>query len=442
MLQDGYTGASCFSDVKRRAIPPEHLDGRPFRKHRERRRRVRAEFLCRVDNLSAYDREYGFDAFDVLFGDGKVIIGKHSEVSELAWGKGAFLAGLTREPTAALRVKPQGLFATEAIPLGIHRGAADCLSGDQPIQGNPGIIAGDSSGVCSGSDGDSKFEHFANWRRSLSGLFAIAVDEVFTLVSHAVLDRDASTECLYPLEVSVGDSFAMIEKPVQPFERHVTVYFLIYIEKAVDAFVISGVDPEWPFVGGQQRHNVFQLAFKRRREIGSRLQEVFKIGGRKYEHFACAIAAKEIVALSRTRHFDPARKVFLLLLRFLGEKIVSDAKSQLAALVQLLDDSVILRIVLEAASGVNDAGQAQTVQFTHEMPGGIHLMLGRQFGTFGKSGIKNCRIRARDEQPGRIAFAVVLNFPAGWVGRVLGITTSAESGLVQQGAAIQVQDEY
>ena len=137
MLQDGHTGASGFSDVKRRAIPPEHLDGRPFRKHRERRKRVRAEFLCRVDNLSAYDREYGFDAFNVLFGDGKVIIGKHSEVSELAWGKGAFFAGLTREPTAALRVKPQGFFATEAIPVGIHRDAADCLSSDQPNRGKP-----------------------------------------------------------------------------------------------------------------------------------------------------------------------------------------------------------------------------------------------------------------------------------------------------------------
>src|SRR6266568_6736248 len=131
MLQDGHTGVSGFSDVKRRAIPPEHLDGRPFRKHRERRRRVRAEFLCCVDDLSAYDREYGFDAFDVLVRNGEVVIRKDGEVSELAWGKGAFFAGLTREPTAALRVKPQGFFATEAIPLGIQRGAAGCLSGDQ-----------------------------------------------------------------------------------------------------------------------------------------------------------------------------------------------------------------------------------------------------------------------------------------------------------------------
>src|SRR5439155_26311692 len=122
----------------------------------------------------------------------------------LARGERSFFAALAREPTAPLCVKAERFFAVEAIPFRIQRSAADCLAGDQPIQGNPGVIAGDSSGVCSGSDGNSKFEHFANWRRSLSGLFTIALDEVFTLVSHAVLDRDASTECLYPLEVSVG----------------------------------------------------------------------------------------------------------------------------------------------------------------------------------------------------------------------------------------------
>src|SRR6266851_5584438 len=99
MLQHGYAGANGFSDIEWCAVAAKHFDGRPFRQNRERRRRVRAEFLCRVDNLSAYDREYGFDAFDVLFGDGKVIIGKHSEVSELALRKGALYACFIREPT-------------------------------------------------------------------------------------------------------------------------------------------------------------------------------------------------------------------------------------------------------------------------------------------------------------------------------------------------------
>src|SRR5882724_1516441 len=106
MLRHGHTGASGFGDVKRRAVAAEHLDGRPLRKHRERRRRVRAEFLCCVDDFSAHDSKHGFDAFDVLVRDGEVVIRKDGEVSELAWSKGAFFAALTRKPTAALRVKP------------------------------------------------------------------------------------------------------------------------------------------------------------------------------------------------------------------------------------------------------------------------------------------------------------------------------------------------
>src|SRR5712664_131306 len=158
LMLNRHSSASGFSDDKRRAVAAEHLDGRPFRKHRERRGRVRAEFLCCVDDLSAYDSEYGFDAFDVLVRNGEVVIRKDGEVSELAWGKGAFFAGLTREPTAALRVKPQGLFATEAILVWIQRDAADCLSGDQPIEGNPRVIAGHTCSVCSRANGDSKFE--------------------------------------------------------------------------------------------------------------------------------------------------------------------------------------------------------------------------------------------------------------------------------------------
>ena len=84
----------------------------------------------------------------------------------------------------------------------------------------------------------------------------------------------------------------------------------------------------------------------------------------------------------------------------------------------------------------------RAVQFAHEMARRIHLVLRRQLGTFGQRSVENRGVRTRDEQPGRIAFAVVLNFPARRVGRVLRIAACAQSGLVQQGAAIQVQDEY
>ena len=90
MLQHGHAGASGFSDIQRRPVAAEHLDGRPFRQHRERRRRVRTEFLACMDDFSAHDGKHGFDMFDVLVRNGEIVIRKDGEVSELAWGKGAF----------------------------------------------------------------------------------------------------------------------------------------------------------------------------------------------------------------------------------------------------------------------------------------------------------------------------------------------------------------
>ena len=106
MLQHGHAGASGFSNIQRRPVAAEHLDGRPFRQHRQRRRRVRTEFPACMDDFSVHDSEHGFDAFDVLVRNGEVVIRKDGEVSELAWSKGALFARLTRKPTAALRVKP------------------------------------------------------------------------------------------------------------------------------------------------------------------------------------------------------------------------------------------------------------------------------------------------------------------------------------------------
>ena len=67
-----------------------------------------------------------------------------------------------------------------------------------------------------------------------------------------MLDGDAAAKRFDSLKVSVGNSFAVVEEPVEPFEGHVAINSLEYIEKAGDAFVISSVETERPFVGGQQ----------------------------------------------------------------------------------------------------------------------------------------------------------------------------------------------
>src|SRR5437016_5757264 len=95
VLKHGYTGTSGLGDVERRAVTAEHFGRRPFRKHRERRGRVRAEFLCCVYNFSTDVGKHRFDVLDVLAMNGEVVFRKDGEVSELAWSKDAFFAGLT-----------------------------------------------------------------------------------------------------------------------------------------------------------------------------------------------------------------------------------------------------------------------------------------------------------------------------------------------------------
>src|SRR5206468_9115408 len=138
---------------------------------------------------------------------------------------------------------------------------------------------------------------------------------------------------------------------------------------------------------------------------------------------------------------DPAHKVLLLLLRLLGEEIVGNAKRHFAALVQFLDDRVIFRVILKAAARVNDAREAESVEFPHEMARGIHLVLRRELWTFGERGVKNRRVRTRDEQASGIAFAVPLNFAAWRIRRVPGVAARAQRRLIEQRAAIETQAE-
>ena len=143
-----------------------------------------------------------------------------------------------------------------------------------------------------------------------------------------MLNGDAAAQRFHAFQVAVGNRLAMVEEPVQSFERHFAIHFLEHIQEARDAFVVGRVQAERPLVGREQRHDFLEFAFQRRGQVGTRFKEVFKIRRRENQHFARAVAAEEIVAFARPGHLDPAREVFLLLLRLLREEIVGDAKRQ------------------------------------------------------------------------------------------------------------------
>src|SRR5712671_1737925 len=61
--------------------------------------------------------------------------------------------------------------------------------------------------------------------------------------------------------------------------------------------------------------------------------------------------------------------------------------------------------------------------------------------TFGERGVKNRRVGPRNEQAGRIAGMVALNFATGRIGRVLRVPARAQGGLIQQRATIQMENK-
>ena len=138
---------------------------------------------------------------------------------------------------------------------------------------NPRIVTRHAGGVRAGADGNAQLQHFPHRRSSFGGLLAVTIHEIFALIGHAMLDGDAAAQRFDAFQISVGNRFAMVEEPVQSFERHFAVHFLKHIQKAGDAFVVSGVQAERPFVRGQQRNDLLQFTFQRSRQDRGAVQE-------------------------------------------------------------------------------------------------------------------------------------------------------------------------
>ena len=229
---------------------------------------------------------------------------------------------------------------------------------------------------------------------------------------------------------------------MQAVKRMGAVHFFKDIQEARDRLVVGGVQAERPAVGGQQRDHVLKVRLKSRRQVGPGLEEVLEVRRAEHEHLPRPVEPEHVVALPRLRHADPAREVLLFLLRLLREEIVGDAQGQLAALVQLVDDHVIVRVILEAAAGIDDARQAEPVQLAHELARRVVLVLDGQLRALGERGVEDGGVRPRDQQAGRVAELVALDLAAGRIRRVLVVANRPQRRAVQHGLAIEVQDKH
>ena len=61
-----------------------------------------------------------------------------------------------------------------------------------------------------------------------------------------MLDRDAAAECRDTIDVAPVNRFAVVEKPVDAFERNIAVDLLVNVERAPDRLVIGGMAASAP----------------------------------------------------------------------------------------------------------------------------------------------------------------------------------------------------
>ena len=109
--------------------------------------------------------------------------------------------------------------------------------------------------IRAGADRDAHFHHAPNGWRAFRCAVAVAFDEILALISHSVLDRDATAELCDPVDITIIDRLRMIDDPVQAVERYVAVHFLEHVERPRDRLVVCSVHPPRPAVLRKHANN-------------------------------------------------------------------------------------------------------------------------------------------------------------------------------------------
>ncbi len=413
---------------------------RPVRQHRNRARAEVFEVAGGVDDLAADHGHHRLDPLDRFFFNAEEVRAQCRQVCQLADADLALLALLRREPGAAVGEQLQRGATWQTFF--VQRQTANGAAADHPVQRGPRVVAGHAGGVGAGANRHAFGEHALDRWRGFGSLFAVAIDEVFTLERHAILNRDTAAQRFHTLDVLRGDGFGVVEEPRQTVERNVAVDLLEHVEHAADRFVVRGVQTERPALLNKVAHHRFQFLLHGLRQVRARFEEVFEVGGGEHQHFAGAVVAQVVVALMQLDAAGPVLEIGQLFFRLLGEQVVGDANGQLVVFGQLFDYLVIVRIVLETTAGVDRTGQAEAIEFAHELAGRVDLIFQRQLRPFGQGRVENHRVRPRDQHAGRVAVAVAHDLAARRVRRVAGVTGHAQGGAVEQRTVVEVQDEH
>ncbi len=256
-----------------------------------------------------------------------------------------------------------------------------------------------------------------------------------------MLHRNTAPQRLHPLNVTLGNGLGMIEEPVQAIKRDIAVHLLKHVQHPADGLIVGGMQAERPAMLHQDgvppapAHPPC-LAADPAAAAGNLQNPPPKIPASRRRRWRDRSQSP-----ARLQH-GPAFEILQLLLRSLSKQVVGDAHGHLIFRVQLFDNFVIFRIVLEAAAGVDGAGQPQSVQLAHKLTGGVHLQIQRQLRPLGQRSVKDHGVRFGDQHPGRVAVAIADDLAARQIRRLFGISHGFQRCTVQQRAIVEMEHKH
>src|SRR5215813_3814234 len=153
----------------------------------------------------------------------------------------------------------------------------------------------------------------------------------------------------------------MVKEPVQPIKRNLAVDFFVNVQDPSDCLVVSRVQTEGPAVSSQVSDYRFHFRFHYRLHVRTYLQKVLEISSRKNQHFARTVHSVEVVPVARLCDRGPFLKVSEFFLGALRKQVGGESQREIAAAMEFLNNCIVLGIILEAATGVNDTGETKPI---------------------------------------------------------------------------------
>src|SRR5258708_1244670 len=153
----------------------------------------------------------------------------------------------------------------------------------------------------------------------------------------------------------------MVKEPLEAIKRDLAVDFLGDVQSASNRLVVSRVQTERPAVRGQVLDYRFKFRFHHGLHVRTHLQKALEIGSRKDNHFARAVHPVEAVPLAWLRNRGPDLKAAELSIGTLVNQVGCESDGKIAAARELLDNRIVLGIILEAATCVNDTRETKSI---------------------------------------------------------------------------------